>query len=76
MKGREMNQKEVNSLNHGLNGLGSIEELEKRLEMSTCVDIDVCFAEYCWQFASTYGCLSVCSVHCHPFDGCHPYCYG
>jgi len=52
----------------------SMEELEQRLE-STCLDFDPCFGSFCWQFISDYTCSSECTVHCHPFFGCDPYCY-
>lgn len=70
-----MDQKEVLSLRMALKDLGPIEELESRLEMATCVQIDGCFAQYCWQFATGYTCHTECVVQCEPFNGCHPYCY-
>jgi hypothetical protein len=66
---------EVVCLRGGLGELGSVDELESRLESATCVEIDVCFAQYCWQFAAGYGCSTVCAVQCAPFNGCEPYCY-
>ena len=52
----------------------SIEELEKRLERA-CVEIDPCYATFCWQFALGYACPGDCAVQCEPFNGCYPYCY-
>ena len=52
----------------------TIEELENRLEAASCYEIDPCYAQYCWQFATGYTCDSECLVLCEPFNGCDPYC--
>jgi hypothetical protein len=70
-----MDRKEVISLRTGVGRLGSLEELESRLEFITCVEIDECLAQYCWQFDVGYTCRTECAVQCEPFNGCNPYCY-
>ncbi|MEW6440111.1 MAG: hypothetical protein AB1640_04175 [bacterium] len=70
-----MRTDDVISLTGAAAALGSMEELESRLEAATCVSIDACFAQYCWQFAAGYGCPSECVVQCAPFNGCWPYCH-
>ena len=52
----------------------SLEEVEARME-TACIEVDFCFGSFCWQFASQYACTQECTVFCHPFMGCDPYCY-
>ena len=70
-----MDSKEIRTLCAGLEQVGSIEELEHRLECTTCIEIDECFIQYCWQFAAGYGRSTECVVQCEPHNGCDPYCY-
>ncbi len=69
-----MDSRVVTGLCEGLEDLGSIDELERRLELASCLEIDTCLAQYCWQFATGYPCSTECTVQCEPFNGCHPYC--
>jgi len=69
-----MSEKPNRSLREPLLPELSLEDLESRLE-STCLDFDPCLGSFCWQFLSEYACGSQCTVHCHPFFGCHPYCH-
>ena len=73
-RSEEMKDEELISLREALAELGAIEELESRLELA-CVEIDTCFVQYCWMYATGYLNPGHCFVQCGPFNGCHPYCY-